>query len=49
MIRRLDTYDAPGHELTIELRDVVREYRVGGECVRALNGISLRFGGGQSM
>ena len=47
MIRRLDTCDTPTHELTIELRDVVREYRVGGQSVRALDEISLRFGGGQ--
>jgi len=36
----------PGHELTIELRDVVREYRVGGQTVRALDEISLRLVGG---
>jgi putative ABC transport system ATP-binding protein len=47
MIRRLDTCDTPSHELTIELRDVVREYRVGGQAVRALDEISLRFTGGQ--
>src|ERR1700757_989343 len=47
MNTRLDTRDTPMHGLTIELRDVVREYRVGGQCVRALDGISLRFGGGQ--
>jgi len=47
MIERLDTSDTPTNELTIELRDVVREYRVGGQSVRALNEISLRFGGGQ--
>jgi putative ABC transport system ATP-binding protein len=34
-------------ELTIELRDVVREYTVGGQPVRALDGISLRLTGGQ--
>ncbi|CQD19089.1 ABC transporter ATPase [Mycobacterium europaeum] len=33
--------------MAIELRDVVREYRVGGQPVRALDGISLRLGGGQ--
>ncbi|OCB25862.1 ABC transporter ATP-binding protein [Mycobacterium malmoense] len=33
--------------MTIELRDVVREYRVGGQTVRALDGISLRLAGGQ--
>src|ERR1700761_1273466 len=47
MNTRLDTRDTPMHGLTIELRDVVREYQVGGQCVRALDGISLRFGGGQ--
>src|ERR1700733_850701 len=49
MIRRLDTCDTPTHELTIELRDVVREYQVGGQSVRALDGISLRLEGGQFM
>lgn len=34
-------------ELAIELRDVVREYRIGGQTVRALDEISLRFTGGQ--
>ena len=33
--------------MTIELRDVVREYRVGGQAVRALDEISLRLEGGQ--
>ncbi|OCB64183.1 ABC transporter ATP-binding protein [Mycobacterium malmoense] len=33
--------------MTIELRDVMREYRVGGQTVRALDGISLRLAGGQ--
>jgi putative ABC transport system ATP-binding protein len=47
MIRRRDPFDTPGRELTIELRDVTREYRVGGQNVRALDEISLRFGGGQ--
>ena len=58
MFRRVDTCNAPGHNapehnapkhklLTIELRDVVREYRVGGQTVRALDGISLRLEGGQ--
>lgn len=42
----LDTRDTPSRSLTIELRDIVREYRVGGQKVRALDGISLRFGGG---
>src|SRR5207248_4753163 len=36
----------PNRSLTIELRDVVREYTVGGQKVRALDEISLRFGGG---
>lgn len=35
--------------LTIELRDVVREYHVGGQSVRALDGISLRLEGGRFM
>lgn len=35
------------HELTVEMRDVVREYTVGGQPVRALDGISLRLTGGQ--
>ncbi|MEB3067997.1 ABC transporter ATP-binding protein [[Mycobacterium] vasticus] len=33
--------------MTIELRDVVREYRIGGQLVRALDRISLRLSGGQ--
>jgi putative ABC transport system ATP-binding protein len=47
MIGGLDTFDRPNHELTVELRDVVREYRVGGQSVRALDAISLRLDGGQ--
>ncbi len=58
MFGRVDTCNAPGHNalghnapghklLTIELRDVMREYRVGGQSVRALDGISLRLEGGQ--
>jgi putative ABC transport system ATP-binding protein len=47
IIRRRDTSDTPKHELTIELRNVVREYRVGGQSVRALDEISLRLQGGQ--
>jgi putative ABC transport system ATP-binding protein len=39
--------DTRVHGLTIELCNVVREYRVGGQSVRALDEISLRFGGGQ--
>ena len=42
-----DTSDPRKHELTIELSDVVREYKVGGQSVRALDGISLRLTGGQ--
>lgn len=42
-----DSSDTPKRELTIELRDVVREYRVGGQPVRALDEISLRLTGGQ--
>jgi putative ABC transport system ATP-binding protein len=33
--------------LSIELTDVVRQYRAGGQTVRALNGLSLRICGGQ--
>src|ERR1700731_2104666 len=47
MSERLETCDTSRPELAIELSDVVREYRVGGQCVRALDEISLRFGGGQ--
>jgi len=47
IIRRLDASDTRKHELIIEFRNVVREYRVGGQSVRALDGISLRLGGGQ--
>jgi putative ABC transport system ATP-binding protein len=46
MVGQFDT-GTPRGELTIELHDVVREYRVGGQCVRALDEISLRLGGGQ--
>ena len=42
-----ETCDPREHELTVELRDVVREYTVGGQSVRALDGISLRLCGGQ--
>src|ERR1700758_1602386 len=50
MFRRVDTCNPPRHKLlTIELSDVVREYRVGGQSVRALDGISLRLEGGQFM
>jgi putative ABC transport system ATP-binding protein len=48
MFGRIDTGSTPQREpLTIELRDVVREYRVGGQSVRALDDISLRLEGGQ--
>jgi putative ABC transport system ATP-binding protein len=46
-IGQLDTPDRHKHKLMIELRDVVREYRIGGQTVRALDEISLRFGVGQ--
>lgn len=47
MLGRIDTGSAPRHQpLAIELRDVVREYRVGGQSVRALDRISLRLEGG---
>jgi putative ABC transport system ATP-binding protein len=36
-----------GVEVTIELRNVVREYRVGGQTVRALDEVSLRLADGQ--
>ena len=47
IVSRLNTSDTRKRELTIELRKVVREYRVGGQSVRALDEISLRLGGGQ--
>src|SRR3954471_4260654 len=42
-----DDYATCEHELTIELRNLVREYSVGGQSVRALDEISLRLAGGQ--
>jgi putative ABC transport system ATP-binding protein len=39
--------DRRAQSLTIELRDVVREYQIGGQLVRALDRISLRLTGGQ--
>ncbi|OBF79508.1 ABC transporter ATP-binding protein [Mycobacterium sp. 852002-51163_SCH5372311] len=33
--------------MTVELRDVVRQYRVGGQSVRALDNVNLRLDGGQ--
>jgi putative ABC transport system ATP-binding protein len=47
MIRRCHNCNAPIQESAIELRDVVRQYRLGGQSVRALDGISLRLEGGQ--
>jgi putative ABC transport system ATP-binding protein len=43
----LDNRAAPSRWLRIELRDVVRRYRVGDQDVRALDGVSLEFEGGQ--
>jgi putative ABC transport system ATP-binding protein len=43
MVSSPDTPDTRKHGLIVELRNVVREYRVGGQSVRALDGISLRF------
>jgi putative ABC transport system ATP-binding protein len=43
----LDNRAAPSRWLRIELRDVVRQYRVGDQDVRALDGVSLEFEGGQ--
>ena len=42
-----DIRAAPSRWLRIELRDVVRRYRVGDQDVRALDGVSLEFEGGQ--
>ena len=39
--------DSRNRWLRIELRDVVRKYRVGDQDVRALDGVSLEFEGGQ--
>jgi putative ABC transport system ATP-binding protein len=39
--------DTRNRWLTVELADVVREYRVGGQDVRALDEVSLQFSGGQ--
>jgi putative ABC transport system ATP-binding protein len=47
MNTRLDTRNPLSRWLTIELRDVVRHYQVGGQAVRALGGVSLQFEGGQ--
>jgi putative ABC transport system ATP-binding protein len=42
-----DASDPRRHGLTVELSNVVREYTVGGQSVRALDGISLQLSGGQ--
>lgn len=48
MFRRAGTSVGPKHKLlTIEMRDVVRQYQIGGQTVRALDGISLELEGGQ--
>jgi putative ABC transport system ATP-binding protein len=48
MFGRIDTLDRPKHKLlTVELRDVIREYRIGGQSVRALDEINLGLEGGQ--
>ena len=48
MFGRIDTLDRPKHKLlTVELRDVMREYRIGGQSVRALDEINLGLEGGQ--
>jgi putative ABC transport system ATP-binding protein len=47
MNTRLDTRSPLSRWLTIELRDVERRYRIGGQDVRALAGVSLQFEGGQ--
>jgi putative ABC transport system ATP-binding protein len=41
------TLDSRNRWLTIELRNVVRQYRIGGQDVRALDGVSLQFSGGE--
>ncbi|BBU24127.1 ABC transporter ATP-binding protein [Mycobacterium xenopi] len=46
-VRRLAHADPPTRQLSIELRNVVREYQVGGQAVRALDDISLQLWGGQ--
>jgi len=48
MFERMDTLDRPKHKLlTVELCNVIREYRVGGQSVRALDEINLGLEGGQ--
>ncbi|SON58547.1 putative ABC transporter ATP-binding protein YknY [Mycobacterium simulans] len=46
MSKRVDAADSLTRELTIQLQDVVREYQVGGQRVRALDAINLRLDGG---
>lgn len=43
----VDATGSPIRELTIELRDVARRYRAGGQTVRALDHISLDLAGGR--
>jgi len=48
MFGGIDAFDRPKHQLlTIQLCDVIREYRVGGHLVRALDEINLGLEGGQ--
>ncbi len=48
MFGRIDTLERFKHKLlTVELCDVIREYRVGGQPVRALDEINLVLEGGQ--
>jgi putative ABC transport system ATP-binding protein len=47
MVTRPDSPDRRKHGLIIELSNVVREYRMGGQSVRALDEISLRLVGKQ--
>lgn len=49
MAGALGTAASPIRELTIELRDVARRYRVGGQTVRALDHINLELAGGHFM
>lgn len=46
MSKRVDAADSLTRELTIQLQDVVREYQIGGQRVRALDTINLRLDGG---
>lgn len=47
MSEGLDTSAGRTEELSVELRDVVRKYRVGGQTVRALDKVTLSLLGGQ--